>query len=173
MGELKFLIKTVMEKEDYRKFLYTATFFRNKMIIPMIALISFIGGIFISLSLDNLTLLTILVSWILLFILCIVVICFKVENKNKSRIKTDNTGTFGSISILSFYEDKMIMENESMKSKSEMEYQKFYEVLESKDFWIFYFTANQASLIRKKDVEESESFKEFLKSVFKEKYKSI
>ena len=173
MEKVKFVIKTAMEKEDYKKFLYVATFFRNKMIIPMILLISLAGGVFISISLESFNVFTILISWVLLFILAVAVICFKVEYRNRLRIKTDNTGTFGSVSILSFYEDNMIMENEILKSKSEMEYKKFYEVLESKDFWIFYFTANQAYLIRKKDVEELESFKEFLKGIFKDKYKRI
>ena len=173
MEEVKFIIKTVMEKEDYRKFLYTATFRRNKMIIPLILLISLVGGIFISFSLESFNIFTILISWVLLFILAVAVICFKVEHRNKVRIKTDNTGTFGSVNILTFYEDKIVMENESIKSKSEMKYIQFYEILESKDYFIFYLTANQASLIRKKDVEEPESFKEFLKGIFKDKYKCI
>jgi len=124
LEKAKFVIKTAMEKEDYRRFLYTATFCRNKIVIPMILLISLAGGILIGFILENLSLPAILISWVLLFILSVIVICFKVEYRNRVRIKTDNTGTFGSVSILSFYEDNMIMENETLKSKSEMEYKK-------------------------------------------------
>ena len=78
---------------------------------------------------------------------------FKVEKKNTRRIKTDKTGTFDSINTLKFYEDRIVMENQELKSKGELKYNQFFTLMESKDYFIFYFTANQASLVRKKDIE--------------------
>jgi uncharacterized membrane protein (DUF373 family) len=97
MEEAKIIITTTMSKEDYRKFLYIATFRRNKIIIPMLGLISLIGSMIISLDSGNFNLIKLIVSWILLFALAIIVVLFKVERKNAQRIKTDKTGAFDSI----------------------------------------------------------------------------
>ncbi|NLZ93349.1 MAG: YcxB family protein [Firmicutes bacterium] len=112
-------------------------------------------------------------SWIFLFVLAIIVVIFKVERKNKQRVKTDKTGTFDSINTLKFYDDKIIMENKSLKSTGELKYKQFFTVMESKDYFIFYLTANQASLIRKKDLDNLQEFKEFIASKFAGNYKQI
>lgn len=101
------------------------------------------------------------------------IIIFQVERRNAKRVKSDQTGTFDSINKLVFYEDKMTLENEAFKSTGEVQYNQFYAVRESKDYFIFYLTLNQASLIRKIDVEEIEKFKAFIMDKFKEKYKRI
>ena len=147
MEQPKMVINTIMTKEDYRKFLYIATFRRNKFIIPFIGLISLIGSIIV--SLDSYSFIKLVASWIFLFALAIGIVLFKVERKNAQRIKTDKTGTFDSINTLKFYDDRIIMENEALKSKGELKYGQFYALMESKDYFIFYLTANQASLIRK------------------------
>lgn len=48
MEEPKIIIKTSITEEDYRKFLYIATFKRSKFIIPFMIIISLIGGLAIS-----------------------------------------------------------------------------------------------------------------------------
>jgi len=150
MEEPKIIINTVMSKEDYRRFLYIATFRRNKFIIPMIGLIALLGSMIISLEDGYLDLIKLIISWVLLFILAIIVILFKVERKNAQRIKTDKTGAFDSVNTLKFYDDRIVMENKSLKSTGELKYDQFFALMESKDYFIFYLTANQASLVRKK-----------------------
>lgn len=93
-------------------------------------------------------------------------VCFKVEQKNKQRITTDMTGTFGSVSLLNFYDEKVEMSNEALNSKGKLNYNQFFSVLESKDYFIFYLTANQASLIRKKDIEHIDEFRKFIMEKF-------
>lgn len=56
----------------------------------------------------------------------------------------------------------MEMETPALHSHAELRYEQFYGVMESKDFFIFYITMNQASLIRKKDVIEFMWFTSFL-----------
>lgn len=160
-----------MSKEDYRRFLYIATFKRNKLIIPLIGLISFVGSLII--SFDNFSFMRLIISWILFFAFAIVVILFKVERKNAQRIKTDKTGTFDSVNTLKFYDDKIVMENKSLKSTGELKYNQFFAVMETKDYFIFYLTVNQASLIRKKDVDNPDEFREFICEKFRSKYKQI
>ncbi|NLV36981.1 MAG: YcxB family protein [Clostridiaceae bacterium] len=114
-----------------------------------------------------------IISWILLFALAVAVIVLKVERKNAQRVKTDKTGAFDSVSTLKFYDDRMVMENESLKSSSELKYDQFFALMESKDYFIFYLTVNQASLIRKKDVDNLEVFKVFIVDKFNSRYKKI
>jgi len=173
MEQIIYTIKTTMEKSDYRKFLYLATFCRNKITIPIIAIIALVGSLLLNWSLYQLNLTAIILYWLFFFALALGTVCFKVERKNKVRIKTDLTGTFDSLNILTFYEDKVVMENDLLKSTAELKYNQFFSVLESKDYFIFYLTANQASLIRKKDVDSFDEFKQFLMNIFKDSYKHI
>jgi len=173
MEQPKIVINTTMSKEDYRKFLYIATFRRNKLIIPLLGLISLAAGLLIGLESGNINFTKFIISWIALFILAIAVVVFKVERKNAQRIKTDKTGAFDSINTLKFYEDRIVFENTELKSTGELKYSQFYALLESKDYFIFYLTVNQASLVRKKDLDNISEFKEFLVEKFGEKFKSI
>lgn len=173
MDEIKFEIRTTMEKEDYRKFLYLATFLKNKFVIPIIALISFVGSLMLNWDSEDLDWTLILIFWLGFFIIAVSVICFKLERRNKQRIKTDKTGAFGSENVLKFYEDKVIMENTILKSTGELKYEQFFSLLESKNYFIFYLTANQASLLRKKDIQSLDMFKKFILDKFKGKYKNV
>jgi hypothetical protein len=67
MEEPKIIINTIMSKEDYRKFLYIATFKRNNFIIPMLGLIALFGSMIISLDNGYFNLTKLILSWILLF----------------------------------------------------------------------------------------------------------
>ncbi|HEY8423119.1 MAG TPA: YcxB family protein [Thermoclostridium sp.] len=172
MDEPKITVNTVMTKEDYRKFLYIATFRRNKFTIPMIGLIALLGSLIISLD-GKFSAIKLIISWILLFALAIIAVLLKVERKNAQRVKTDKTGTFDSVNTLKFYDDRIVMENEALKSTGELKYDQFFAVMESKDYFIFYLTVNQASLIRKKDIDNPDLFRDFIIEKFKDKYKKI
>lgn len=65
MEEPKIIINTIMSKEDYRKFLYIATFKKNKFIIPMLGLIALLGSMIISLDNSHFNLTKLVISWIL------------------------------------------------------------------------------------------------------------
>ena len=173
MKEARIIVNTTMSKEDYRKFLYTATFRRNKALIPLLLLISLIGSFIISLDGSRLNIPMLLLSWILLFLLAVAAVMFKVERKNARRIKTDKTGSFDSTNTLKFYEDRIVFENKELKSYGELKYDQFFTLLESKDYFIFYLNMNQASLVRKKDIENLPEFKEFIVEKFGDKYRKV
>ena len=172
MEQPKIIINTTMTKEDYRKFLYIATFRRNKAILPLIGLVSMVGGIIISLD-GSFDYSKFIISWIFLFSFSVGVVLFKVERKNAQRVKTDKTGAFDSINTLNFYDDRIVMENKELKSTGELKYDQFFYLMESKDYFIFYLTVNQASLVRKKDIDDLHAFKEFIVEKFRGKYKKI
>ena len=171
--EPKIMIHTTMAKEDYRKFLYIATFRRNKLTLPMVGLIALLGGLIVAFEDGYLNFTALIISWVGFFALAVAAVVFKVERRNAQRIKTDKTGTFDSVNTLKFYDDKLVMENQQLKSTGELKYSQFYGLLESKDYFIFYLTVNQASLVRKKDVENPDGFRAFLIEKFGDRYKQI
>ena len=65
------------------------------------------------------------------------------------------------------------MKMKLLNSKGELKYDQFYSLVESKDYFIFYLTVNQASLLRKKDVENLSAFREFIVDKFEGKYKRV
>ena len=125
MEQPKIIINTTLSKEDYRRFLYIATFRRNKVIIPLIGLIALIGSFDVNFDGGSFNLIKFIISWVFLFALAIGAVLFKVEKKNAQRVKTDKTGAFDSINTLKFYEDRIVMENETLKSKGELKYEQF------------------------------------------------
>lgn len=175
MKQEKFLITTKMEKEDYRKFLYTATFCRNKLVVPMIVALCLVGALFVNFSSGRVSTIGFILTFIIMLVFAIGACCFRIEQRNKQRVKTDNTGIFGAESILHFYEEHLEMETPKLHSHAELRYDQFYGVMESKDYFIFYITMNQASLVRKKDVKDDMvmEFRIFLQDVFGGKYRKL
>lgn len=173
MDSPTFIIETTMEPNDYRTFLFIATFLRNPFTIPMIAGIAGLGACLFELSNDSFAVVPVLSMWIFMFVIAIGVLCFKIERKNKQRIRTDKTGTFGSKSILKFFEDRIVIETPSLQGTCTLRYEQFFQLLESKDYLIFYLNKNQASFIRKKDLTNPNDFLPFITKKFENKYKRI
>lgn len=155
MDETKalFAIETKMEPKDYRKFLYIATFFRKKMILPMIFLFSGAMAYLLSISEKGFSISAFIVFWIVLLAVGVASTSFQIERKNKLRIKTDQSGTFGALNRLVFFDNEIEVSSEALKSSSVIQYNQIYQVLESKEYFIVYFNANQAAIIRKIDIK--------------------
>lgn len=154
MANKLFTVKTRMTKEDYHKFLYVATFRRNKVIIPFIIILAALMAALLTFGENQFNIIRFFMFWILLAFVSFSIVIFKIERRNKQRIKTDNTGVFDSQDILDFYDDFVIVKNTAIEGQSKIKYDQLYQVLESKDYFINYFNMNQASLIRKKDMDE-------------------
>lgn len=170
-----FTVKTSMEKGDYRKFLYIATFLRSKIIIPFILIISAIAAGLLAYSGGYFNKMEFVIIWLVLAMVAFLTIIFKVERKNKQRIKTDKTGVFNSEETLDFYEDFLIIKSTVFEGESKINYSQLYQVLESKDYFISYLNMNQASLIRKKDMdgETIEKLRKLYQEKMGEKYRKI
>jgi len=148
-----------VKKEYYYKSLYIATFLKNKIIIPFIFFISALMSAFLVYSKDEINVINFFLFWISLVVCVFLVLIFKVERKNKQRIKTDKTGVFNSEETLDFYEDFLIIKSTVFEGESKIKYSQFYQVLKLRDYFINYFNMNQASLIRKKDISEENIYK--------------
>lgn len=148
-----FTVKTIIEKEDYHRFLYISTILKSKAMILFFVFLTAFLSVPIAYSENQFYLNDFLTFWIILMIVAISVTTFKIEMRFKQRIKTDKTGVFGSKEILDFYKDFLIVKSEVFEGEMKVRYDQFYKVFESKDYFINYFNANQASIIRKKDME--------------------
>ncbi|WP_324823993.1 YcxB family protein [Sinanaerobacter sp. ZZT-01] len=170
-----FRVKTTMEKEDYRNFLYFATFRKNIFTIPMMFLLSGLGALLGRYLMDHFEWKLFFLAWICLLGLMLAVLCYKVEWKKKRRIQTDNTGTFGSSETISFYKDYLISESSRVEGRSKLRYDQFYRVYSSKSYLILYYNETMASLIRKKDMDQStcRGIETLLREQFKERFRTV
>lgn len=174
-NEILFKLSTVMDKEDYRKFLYISTFKRNKKSVIVVLLFSLIAAVLICLTGFGFSLNSFFISWVSMFCIIFAGICAKIEWRYIQRIKTDNTGVLGSTTYIDFYEDYLTMESPISEGKSKLEYEKFYKLIECGTYFMFYYSMNMATLLRKKDMEDVDidEFRNFIKNKFEGKYQKI
>lgn len=110
---------------------------------------------------------------VVIFLLLLLLRAAGIERKYSTRIATDKTGIFDNAVVIEFFERELKVERENSDSVSTIEYDRIYRLYESRDYLLFYYNADQASIIRKADVEPVDALIEFLKQKFGEKYKRI
>lgn len=170
-----FTVKTTMKKKDYHKFLYISTFLKsNIMILFLLFLTAFLSGQ-IAYNENYFDLKNFLIFWIILMMVLILAIIFKIEIKFRQIIKTDKTGSFDSPEILDFYADFLIVKSKVFEGEIKVKYDQIYKVFESNDYFITYFNANKATLIRKKDMKSEviDSLRSLYKKNLTNKYKKV
>lgn len=167
-------IETKMEKEDYKKFLYTTTLFRNGKSIPMLILIALGCAVLLNFDSKGFNFIKMLGYFVVFLIIAIGSVVFKIERLNKARLKSDESGIFNTESIIDFCEDYMFIKVESFESESKIPYTNIFKVIETKDFYLTYLNDNQASVIRKKDItkEQEVILREIYNEKLKDKFKS-
>lgn len=171
-----FAVKTSMDKKDYHKFLYIATFLRRKFMIPVLLVVSAIMGYFVAYNKEVFKWSEFFMYWILLLGITVFAIVVKIETKNREKIKDNKkSGVFSARETLEFFDDCVVVKSTAYKSKSKVKYSQFYEILESKDYFIIYFNRQQASLIRKVDLdlESLEKLKRLFNDKLSHKYRRL
>jgi len=170
-----FTVETTMEKKDYRRFLYTATFCRRKAVIPFILLISAAAAALLAYEHSYFDVIKFIIYWLFLAAAAVLAIIFQVERRNKQRINTDKTGAFGAKETIDFFEDFLTIKSTAFAGETSIQYSQFYQVLESKDYFITYFNMNQAALIRKEDLdsETTDKLRALLQRKMGRNYKRI
>jgi len=162
----RFSAETRLEEKDMHRFLFQATFFRNKKVLPMIAGIALIGAALATMSKGYMTIGSVLTSWAGYFSLTVLLLVIQVEMRNSQRKRMDKSGAVGSLTRMDFYEDRMVMTNDTLHSQGELPYEQLSSVAESPEFIVFYLQQNQATVLRKKDLaskEEAQALSDFLK----------
>ena len=166
-----FIVKTYIDKKDYHKFLYIATFFRRKFMIPILLVVSAIMGYFVAINKEVFSWREFFVYWILLLLITLFAIVVKIETRNREKRKEDKkSGIFSACETLEFFDDFIVIKSTAYESKSKVKYNKFYEILETKDYFIIYFNRQQASIIRKFDLDKENIGK--LQNLFSKKLSS-
>lgn len=151
-GDLRLIVKTTVEKDDYRIFLYKSTFFKNKSSIPFILLVSGVMAVILSRLNQVYSLIYFLGAWLFLTLVMFSTIIYKIEKKFRQRIKSDKTGAFDSFETLEFYDDFVIIKSPRFDGLLTIRYEQMYKVIEQKDYFLTYFNESQSSIIRKKDM---------------------
>lgn len=171
----KFYIVTKMEQEDHKKFMYITTFVKRKAGLITTAVMSVLAGLAISWIIERVTFGVVTLIAIAYFLLITGIQCYKINKLNKQRAKTERAVGFGEESHLHFFEDYISLEVPVTKSSGQLRYDQIYEIMETKEFFAVYTSANQASLIRKKDIkaEELDAFIIFLKEKMQKQYKTL
>lgn len=168
-----FTCETQMSASDLRKMTFIATFLRNYFTIPFVFLMCF-GGNYLMGRFNHITDRGIMTkSFIFLFAMTILLICFRTEHKNKKRVKYDGDMIIDKPLILDFYEDRVESTLHGMKDHASLPYDSFFQLMETRQYFIFYHNVNQVSLLRKCDVNDVEVFGNFIRPKFEKKYKRI
>lgn len=170
-----FTVTTFMEKEDYRKFLYYATFRKTPRTAFFLLLISGLGSLIFLFLLEIFHPVLFVAAWIFFLLCCTAALCFKVERIVKRQIKEHSDQLFEYPSVLTFYEKELVASNRNAEGSTRLKYEDFLAITETSDYIIFYFTDTTANLLRKKDIDEEEvgEIRSFLKERAKKKYRIL
>ncbi len=166
----KFYIKTKLEKSDYRKFLLFSIFIKRRYTLPILFGISFLGALVGCYLIENMSMGSIVLTTLFYFALAVAAVMVKSELRQKRAVKSDHAGMFDTITHLKFYENDMVIQSEKIEGYTKIGYDQFFEVVESKYFYLMYVIHNQAHVIRKVDVPDIDAFSSFLKEKFGAKY---
>lgn len=170
-----FVVTTRMDKADYRNFSYLMIF-RNKLKTILLMIVLAAAGAGLGAMMDaSFTAVKFLITWLILFVTEFIAIFLRVEYKAFTRANQIRAGMNGEKQVIQFYENYLIAAQDNYSGTSKIKYEKLFQVLESNDYYIISASANSASMIRKKDIEEDErnDFREFLKTKMGTRYKSL
>ncbi len=171
----RFTITTFMDKEDYRKFLYFATFRKTPTVAVPLIFLSALGSLMLLFILGVFSPVVFFSIWIFMLLSCIVALSFKIERLTKKQVKNHSEQLFEYPSILSFYEEELVASNRNAEGSTRLKYNDFLAITETKDYIIFYFTDTTANLLRKKDLDKEEIVQvcKFLKTKAGKKYRVL
>ena len=112
-------------------------------------------------------------SFLFLLGMTLLLMCFRIEHRNKKRIKYDGEMIINKPLLLSFFDENVEATLPILREASSLPYTSFFELIETKTYFIFYHNANQVSLLRKCDMSDVDSFRSFIVPKFEKKYKKI
>lgn len=173
MEDAIFTVETRMEKEDYRKFLYTATFRKSVFTLPLIGAMAFFGALIVGRLRQFYAPAFLLLTWLLFCVLAIGAVCFMVEVQNNRRFKAVGADASDSQSRMILCEAKMTVTLLTTGEAMALGYDQIRLLLESKDYFIFYVGANQAFLMRKRDARDPAAVGAFLAEKCVGRYRRI
>ena len=103
-------------------------------------------------------------------------VCFNVEGKNRRRVAAaQQAGALDRRLVMSFSEQEFFLENPAREASRHLTYEEFHLLMETKDYFIFFLTKHQVTLLCKRDLKEEErdSFGAFIRRKFGKRYRKI
>lgn len=167
-----FKISTKIDKKDYKKFIYITTYFKDVKRLILFILLILALSIFLNID-DTDIIKKSIFTFIFFSAVTIISQVIRISNKINKRIKTDKFGIFDSKTDLYFYNSEINIVDEDKRSNMYLKYSEIYKLIETKDYYLFYINYNQASILRKRDIDEKENFNFFIKRKFENNYKYI
>lgn len=171
--EAIFKVRSMITKDDYKKYLRLVTFKGKKTTIPMLIIIPFLLSLVISYFGQVFDLKGVLFLFIVFSLISFGVTFLKLLI-TYTRVKLmDTKSLFDTYNNFYFYDDKVISENEDIKGENTVKYISFYQVMESDDFFILNFSDFLVQIIRKKDYDKNGDLSIFLQDKLKNRYRRI
>lgn len=160
-----FTVRSVLSKQDWRKFLYIATFRRNPKVLLCIDGIALIAAFLLSWDRQSgFSVVRMALLFVLFFLAAVAAVACMTERANLRRMGKNRH--FGEETVFQFYEDKLGIRASGSKQQNRLAYAHFEACLESRDFFIFYITREEGIALCKRDAEDPEGLREFLKARF-------
>lgn len=169
MKNTDFVIRSSLDKEDYKKYLFIDMFELRK--IFMIFVIACIVTLSLNYVNHTMNLYNIVEYFAIFFCIVIVMRVVQVYTMYYGIARMYDKGDLKGYNIYSFHEDELTIQNSSQNGSATLKYDIFHTVRQTKDFILLYATARQCSVIRKKDVENIDEFVIYLKNKFKKVYR--
>ena len=169
-------IETIMEKEDYKNFLFTTMFKRNTGTLKYLAFMSVVGAVLLAVAKFGWNPKAFVGSFVFCFLALYVLAWIRMEYRYRKHIAQSNSAIFGSVTTINFYEDMLTMASDlTYRTSSDLAYRDFFRVLEMKKYFVFYYTKAEATILRKQDLNNIgvNEFREFIKEKFEDRYQKI
>lgn len=167
-----FDILTRMEKDDYRKFSYLLIFRKKNQTIALIILLAAVGSGLAALMEGTFLLPKFLIIWLILIATAFAAIFLRTEYKAFNRANEIRAGFKGNRQRITFFENYLIAAEDNVPGTNKIKYEKLYQTMETKDYYVISANTVSASMIRKIDIEEEDQddFREFLKAKMGTRY---
>ena len=167
-----FTITTRTEKEDYRKFLYFASFRKSPKSLLIIFGFSAAGALFGAVYGNIFSVLNVILLWIGISIFVCLGVCFRAEQKVIQLQYAGKENAFKTTQHLEFHDKNIIIDDSNVPGIVKVGYDKIKRVFETKDYYYFYIIDNQASMIRKSDIETTVDIRTFFQKRFQQRFKA-
>lgn len=168
-----FKVRSMITESDYKKYLKLVIFKGKKTTIPMLVILPLILSLIISYFSGIFEIKAVLYLFVVFTVISFGVTFFKLLI-TYTRVKLmDTKSLFNTYNTFYFYEDEIVSENDDIEGKNRVKYISFYQVLESKEYFILNFSDFLVQIIRKKDFDNNEELTKFLKEKLNTRYRII
>ena len=167
-----FTITTKTEKEDYRKFLHFTAYRKSPksilMILGLSVCVAFFGVYYGHITNPLYEVLL----WIVVVLFVCLGIFFRAERKISQIDYLDKGEPFKAVQHLEFHDKHIMIEDSKTAGPVKVRYEQIQKVVETKDYYYFYLSEKQASVIRKRDIDTTVDVRAFFMKRFQQRFKA-